>query len=105
MRLIKWTDYPSDYDPGRDTRTPVWETLHHLIRSMEKGEGEAAAGRLIAALPRQAMGVRQLAYRLYTLCERRGWAEDARFYSSITASWDAITAAAARTGKSQLEML
>ena len=105
VRLIKWTDYPADYDPSRDTRTPVWETLHHLIRSMEKGEGEAAAGRLIAALPRQAMGVRQLAYRLYTLCERRGWAEDARFYNSITTSWDAITAAAARTGKGQLEML
>jgi putative DNA methylase len=104
VRLIKWTDYPADYDPSRDTRTPVWETLHHLIRSMEKGEGEAAAGRLIAALPQQATGVRQLAYRLYTLCERRGWAEDARFYNSITTSWDAITAAAARTGKGQAEL-
>ena len=38
---------------------------------------------------------RQLAYRLYTLCERAGWAEDARAYNEIVTSWSAIEAAAA----------
>jgi putative DNA methylase len=67
--------------------------------------GEAAAGKILAANPQQATGVRQLAYRLYTLCERKGWAEDARHYNSLTVSWDVLVEAAAQTGKGQLEML
>jgi putative DNA methylase len=105
VRLLKWSEYPTDYDPAKDTRTPVWETLHHLIRTLMRDGGETAAGAILAANPRQATGVRQLAYRLYTLCERKGWAEDARHYNSVTVSWDVLLEAAAQTGKGQLEML
>jgi putative DNA methylase len=104
VRLLKWTEYPKDYDPAQDTRTPVWETLHHLIRTLMRDGGETAAGAILAANPQQATGVRQLAYRLYTLCERKGWAEDARFYNSVTTSWDALAEAAASTGKGQVEL-
>jgi putative DNA methylase len=105
VRLLKWSEYPADYDPTKDARTPVWETLHHLIRTLMRDGGEAAAGAILAANPQQATGVRQLAYRLYTLCERKGWAEDARHYNSLTVSWDVLVEAAAQTGKGQLEML
>ena len=37
--------------------------------------------------------IRQLAYRLYTLCERKGWAEDARAYNDLITSWQAIESA------------
>jgi putative DNA methylase len=104
VRLLKWTEYPKDYDPAQDTRTPVWETLHHLIRTLMRDGGEAAAGAILAANPQQATGVRQLAYRLYTLCERKGWANDAGFYNSVTTSWDAVAEAAASTGKGQAEL-
>jgi putative DNA methylase len=40
--------------------------------------------------------MRQLSYRLYTACERAGWADDARAYNEIVTSWNAIEAAAAR---------
>ena len=36
---------------------------------------------------RKAEAARQLAYRLYTLCERAGWAEDARAYNELITSW------------------
>jgi putative DNA methylase len=104
VRLLKWTEYPKDYDPAEDTRTPIWETLHHLIRTLMRDGGEAAAGAILAANPQQATGVRQLAYRLYTLCERKGWANDAGFYNSVTTSWDALAEAAASTGKGQVEL-
>jgi putative DNA methylase len=46
-----------------------------------------------------------LAYRLYTLCERTGEAEDARNYNEIVTSWSAIEAAAARVpGQQQAEL-
>jgi adenine-specific DNA methylase len=37
-----------------------------------------------------------LAYRLYTLCERRNWAEDARAYNEVVTSWSGIESAAAQ---------
>ena len=38
----------------------------------------------------------KLAYRLYTLCERKGWAEDARAYNEVVTSWSGIESAAAK---------
>ena len=32
VRLLKWPEYPTGWDPSSDTRTPVWEALHQLIR-------------------------------------------------------------------------
>jgi putative DNA methylase len=33
---------------------------------------------------------RDLAYRLYTLCERKGWAEEAGYYNSLVVAWPAM---------------
>jgi putative DNA methylase len=93
VRLLKWVEYPSDWDPKEDTRLPVWEALHQLIRSLKQG-GESASGALLAALGGKAEAVRQLAYRLYTLCERLGLAEDARAYNELITSWTGIESAA-----------
>lgn len=97
MRLVKPADYPSDWDPEDDTRIPIWEALHQLIRAFREG-GEPAAGTLLGnpAVRGKAEAARQLAYRLYTLCERRGFAEDARAYNELVTSWDAIEAASTR---------
>jgi len=95
VRLMKFAEYPSNWDLANDPRVPVWEVLHHLIRSLkEKGEGEA--GRMLAGFPSEAEPARQLAYRLYILCERQGWAEDARAYNEFITSWPAIEAAASQ---------
>lgn len=93
VRLRKWLEYPTDWDPRTDDRNPVWETLHHLVRVLMH-DGESAAGKLLAGARAKAEASRQLAYRLYTLCERNGWAEDARAYNDFITSWTAIEAAA-----------
>ena len=64
----------------RDHRLPVWEVLHQLIRALNT-TGESGAGAMLAAVQTKVEAARQLAYRLYTLCERAGWAEDARAYN------------------------
>jgi putative DNA methylase len=94
VQLTKWSDYPSDWDPSVDSRIPVWEVVHHLIRVLRQG-GDAAAGRLLAQVQDKAGASRQLAYRLYTLSERAGRAEDARAYNELITSWPAIEAAMA----------
>jgi putative DNA methylase len=97
VRLRRWAEYPPDWDPNADVRVPVWEMLHQLIRALNQ-EGERRAGSLLAAVPGTSDATRQLAYRLYTLCERRGWAEDARAYNELITGWGGIeTAANARS--------
>ena len=99
VRLFKWSEYPAGWDPLTDSRTPIWEALHHLIRTLKRDGGEAASGALLAALGGKAEAVRQLAYRLYTLCERLGQAEDARAYNELITSWTGIETAAAAAPK------
>jgi putative DNA methylase len=99
VRLFKWSEYPTDWDPRTDKRLPIWEALHHLIRALKSSDGEGGAGALLAGLGGKAEAVRQLAYRLYTLCERLGHAEDARAYNELITSWTGIETAASAAPK------
>jgi hypothetical protein len=58
---------------------------YHLIRRLEQGEsGEAE---LIRQLGAKAEVPRDLSYRLYTICERRKWAQEAIAYNALVLSW------------------
>lgn len=97
VRLLRWADYPTGWNPTTDHRAPVWEATHHLIRALNT-QGEAAAGALLAAMPDKAEPVRQLAYHLYTLCERKKWADDARAYNELITAWHAVLEASREEG-------
>ncbi len=98
VRLLRREELDADWDPVTDQRLTVWEATHHLIRALETG-GEEAAGRLLARLG-SGLGetARELAYRLYTLCERQGWADPARDYNNLVVSWPAIQEWASKIG-------
>tara|TARA_B100000408_G_scaffold99292_1_gene76722 strand:- start:5448 stop:8351 length:2904 start_codon:yes stop_codon:yes gene_type:complete len=98
VRLLKWSEYPTGWDPKTDDRTPVWEACHQIIRVLNQ-QGEADAGALLARMPEQGEHIRQLAYHLYTLCERKKWAEEARAYNELIGSWHAIVAASQEAGE------
>lgn len=101
LRLLRWAEMPRDWDPEADAQskggTPIWEALHQLIRALNQ-DGETAAGALLARMASRAEPMRALAYRLYTLCERKGWAEEARAYNEIVSAWSGIEQAAADAG-------
>lgn len=97
VRLLRWGEYESDWDPTKDARTPVWEACHQMIRRLNN-HGESAAGELLAKMPEKGEAIRQLAYHLYTLCERKKWAEEARAYNELIGSWHAIVEASHDTG-------
>lgn len=99
VRLLKWAEYEADWDPTTDNRTPIWEACHQMIRSLNN-QGESAAGELLAKMPEKGEPIRQLAYHLYTLCERKKWAEDARAYNELIGSWHAIVTASHEVGHS-----
>lgn len=104
VRLLRWQEMPDGWDPARDARNPVWEALHQLIRSLNL-HGEQHAGRLLAKCGSRSGAIRALAYRLYTLCERKGWADDARAYNELVVAWTNIEQASLKenTTASHLE--
>ena len=100
VRLLKWREYPADWNPSLDTRLPVWEALHQMVRA-HTSKGDAGAGKVLKGCAAKAEAARQLAYRLYTLCERKGWAEDARAYNELVTGWSGIESAASSGGEQQ----
>ena len=95
VRLLKRDDLPEDWDPETDTRLTIWECAQHLIKRLESG-GEIAAADLLARLGNKAEPARDLAYRLYQTCERKGWAEEARAYNGLVVAWPELTRLAAQ---------
>jgi len=89
VRLLKPQELPADWDPARDRRLTVWEMVHHLIRALDKG-GERGAAALAAALGTRAEPARELAYRLYVICERKKRAQEALAYNALVQSWPEI---------------
>jgi len=97
VRLFRYAEYPADWSPSKDNSPPVWEALHYMIRALQN-DGEAGAGKLLADMPARAEPIRALAYRLYTLCERKGWAEEAGAYNELITSWIGIEGASQEVG-------
>jgi putative DNA methylase len=102
VRLLRPEELPADWDPALDARLTAWETVHHLIRVLESG-GEAAAAALVAKLGSQAETARELAYRLYTLCERKKRAAEALSYNGLVQSWPEIARLAGEGPKPRAE--
>jgi putative DNA methylase len=102
VRLLKPDELPADWDPDTDARLTNWETVHHLIRVLEAG-GESAAAVLVAKLGSKAETARELAYRLYAVCERKRRAAEALSYNALVQSWPEIVRLAREGGKPKAE--
>ena len=90
VRLLRPDELADDWDPTTDARLTVWEAVHHLIRALETG-GEPEAARVVVLLGASADIARELAYRLYTICERKRRAAEALSYNSLVQSWPEIS--------------
>ncbi|MFO1077936.1 MAG: DUF1156 domain-containing protein [Planctomycetota bacterium] len=90
VRLIRPDELPPDWDPATDPRLTAWEIVHHLIRVLN-AEAETGAAKLVARLGAKADVARELAYRLYSICERKKRAQEALNYNALVQSWPEIT--------------
>jgi putative DNA methylase len=68
-----------------------------MIRSLE-ANGEAAAAELLIRLDGRADPARDLAYRLYQICERKKWVEEGRAYNGLVVAWPELIKLAAKKG-------
>lgn len=90
VRLVGRDELPENWDPTTDKRLTVWEATQYLIRTLEQ-DGESATAELLRKL-RSSMGetARELSYRLYTMCERKGWSKEALSYNALVITWPEI---------------
>lgn len=102
VRLLRPSELPADWDPAHDARLTVWEMVHHLVRVLEAG-GEGAAAELVAKIGAKAETARELAYRLYTICERKKRATEALSYNALVQSWPEICRLAAASPREPIQ--
>jgi putative DNA methylase len=88
VQLLSVRNLPADYDPGHDDRISEWEVVLHLAKQLSEQGGDAAA-RLMAAARSlvDVDAVRELAYLLFSIAEKRGWAETALLFNGLGTSW------------------
>jgi putative DNA methylase len=90
VRLVKRDELPGDWNPATDKRLTVWEVTQHLIRTLDQ-HGELRAAALVQQLGGMADISRDLAYRLYSTCERKKWSQEALAYNSLVVAWSELT--------------
>ncbi len=90
VRLVRRDELLDEWDPAADRRLTVWEATQHLIHALDR-QGESGAADLLRRLGGTAETARDLAYRLYTVCERKKWAEEALAYNGLVLAWPELT--------------
>ena len=89
-RLLSADELDGHWDPITDRRRTVWETTHHLRHALMTG-GEQAAAALLQRAGAGDDAPRDLAYRLFHICERKNSQAEALAYNALVTSWPEIT--------------
>ena len=88
VRLFSPSELPKDWSPSTDQRLTVWEMTHHLVRLYHvQGAGEAITAELLRQLGSRSDTARDLAYRLFSIAERRKRSADAQGYNALVLGW------------------
>jgi putative DNA methylase len=95
-RLLKRAEMRADWRPSNDRQIIHWECAQHLIRALEGEDGSTAvaAGLVAEMSPEDAEAARALAYRLYDICEKKGWAQEAQVYNLLAEEFPHLEQAA-----------
>jgi putative DNA methylase len=72
-----------------------WMVTQQLTKAMESGGNQATAA-IISTLPAGSVEqAKALAYRLFSIAERKGWTKEAFAYNALVNSWKDVQASAA----------
>lgn len=92
VRLLTREELPEKLDPREES---IWLLCQQLTRAMETGGVEACAQIVAPMLGSNAERAKDLAYRLYTLAERKGWTQEGYAYNALVVAWREIQSRAA----------
>ena len=102
VTLLSPAAMPEEYDVLEDDRVGIWEALHHLIAILERG-GVQVAGAFLARAQERPDGavdyelVKELAFLLFSIAEKKGWTKDALAFNTVATAWPEIVQASRMT--------
>jgi putative DNA methylase len=105
VTLLPVQDIPVDYYPPHDDRVSEWKICLHLAKRL-KEEGADATAQLMAAARDMVDldDVKELAYLLYSIAEKKGWAETALLFNALGTSWSDLEDASRKlSGSAQVQ--
>nr|WP_314338071.1 DUF1156 domain-containing protein [Schaalia odontolytica] len=74
---------------------PTWLITQQLTHALEDGGVTACAKLVAGALGGNADGAKALAYRLFTIADKKNWQQEAFAYNSLVTAWPEIQSKAA----------
>jgi len=89
VRILTCEELPENWDITHDKCITTWEVTQYLIKVLDKG-GEKEAGILLSRLGTHGDGVRDLAYHLFNICERKKWAQEAMACNMLVVAWPRV---------------
>jgi putative DNA methylase len=102
VRLIERENMDVEWSPETDSHLTHWECCQYLIRALEN-DGEFEAAVLMKKMGSDSADTaKDLAYRLYDICDKNGWAKEGTSYNGLIAVWSDLTAQAATITDDQL---
>ena len=93
VRLLTREEIPEKVDTHEEC---TWLLTQQLACAMEKGGVKACAQIVVTLLGSNAENAKSLAYRLYTICERKNWAQEGYAYNNLVVAWPDIQSMAAQ---------
>lgn len=95
VRLLTTAELPRAYRPERDEHITLWEVAMHLVKALDES-GLAEAGRILdgASMRVDVEAVKELAYLVFSLAEKRSMVQVAGMFNALVTSWPEVTAAA-----------
>jgi len=92
VRLLTREEIPERVDSNEEI---IWLLTQQLTYAMEKGGVVATAEIIVDMFGSIVEHARALAYRLFTIAERNGWAQEAYAYNSLVVAWPEVQLKAA----------
>ena len=102
VHLLERQNLPDQVNPREEM---IWLLCQQLTYKMETGGIEACAAVVAPMLGSAPERARALAYRLYTIAERKNWAQEAYAYNALVVAWPDINSRAAQLQAAQPEQM
>lgn len=91
VKLLSVLEIPENYDPRLDERISEWKICLHLAGRLRDRGADPAAELMAAAKGKVDLeDVKDLAYLLYSIAEKKGWAETALLFNNLGTEWTSL---------------
>lgn len=90
VRLLRREELSGEWSPETDKTFTVWEAAQYLVKAYNEGGEEPASLIFVKLTDDQTESAKALCYRLYNICDRNGWSEEAVLYNALISSFSGV---------------